>query len=46
MKMRLTAFFVTAMITSTVALGARQESLLKESWHFCRGEVTSASQWE
>ena len=46
MKMRLTAFFVTAMITSTVALGARQESLLKESWQFCRGEVTSASQWE
>ncbi len=46
MKMRLTAFFVTAMITSTVALGARQESLLKDSWQFCRGEVTSASQWE
>ncbi|MGN1245046.1 MAG: glycoside hydrolase family 2 TIM barrel-domain containing protein, partial [Muribaculaceae bacterium] len=46
MKMRLTAFFVTAMMTSTVALGARQESLLKDSWQFCRGEVSSASQWE
>ena len=42
MKMRLSAFLLTAMISSTVALGARQESLLKDSWQFCRGEVTSA----
>ena len=46
MKMRLTTFLLTAMISSTVALGARQESLLKDSWQFCRGEVTDASVWE
>ena len=46
MNLRSTVFLVTAMMTSVVALGARRESLLKESWQFCRGEATATSQWE
>ena len=28
------------------AFASRQELLLKDSWEFCRGEVTNNSQWE
>ena len=41
--MRISAFLMTAMITSIGAFGARQESLLKDSWQFCHGEATAES---
>lgn len=44
--MRISAFLMTAMITSIGAFGARQESLLKDSWQFCHGEATAESVWQ
>lgn len=44
--MRLTAFLITAMISSMGVMGARQETLLKDSWQFCKGDKATAGTWQ
>jgi beta-galactosidase len=46
MRKNIVLCLILLMTCSFSSLGARQEKLLKDSWQFCRGEVTPSSKWQ